>query len=117
MKKSDPLWIACDKLCGEATRLRDNGICRICGKPGSDPHHIIPRAYAGTTFMLENRLWVCRKCHSNEVGLQDRCVAVIGLPEFYILYEIAQSVTQLRKSDLLAIREKLTALKTAFLTT
>ena len=42
-------------------KARDGGKCRVCGKRGTDPHHIIRRGVGPDT--TDNVLWVCRQCH------------------------------------------------------
>ncbi|MBS3742487.1 MAG: hypothetical protein KGY74_10235 [Candidatus Cloacimonetes bacterium] len=37
--------------------------CRICGRPGHDPHHIATRHHEFFKLIVENGIWVCRKCH------------------------------------------------------
>ena len=106
MKKSSSIWQICDRLCSDIVRARD-GKCRFCGNPGSGSHHIIGRGYDGTMFLPENRLWLCQPCHQNELGLQERCIEIIGQSEFDRLWGIANKVTQLHRADLVLIREKL----------
>ena len=106
MKRSDPLWRKCDALCSQVVSLRDGGKCRSCGQPGQESHHIWPRTYAGTMFLVENRLFVCRKCH-NRPDLSEICIIIIGQDEFDRLHLIAETVTHLYESDLIVIRDQL----------
>lgn len=43
-------------------RKRDGGKCRCCGKPGTDPHHIVYRSHGGKD-VESNLAWSCRACH------------------------------------------------------
>ena len=108
MKKSSSLWKQTDKLCGEVTRLRDRGKCRLCGSLGTDSHHIVPRSYTSTTFLPANRLWLCRTCHNHDdIELQTKCIQEIGEKEYQRLWLIARFVTQFRHADLISIRDTL----------
>lgn len=46
----------------KSVRLRDQGKCRVCGKPGTDPHHIVYRSHGGRD-VESNLVWSCRPCH------------------------------------------------------
>lgn len=43
---------------------RDNSLCRVCGKPSSDIHHIVYRSHGGTND-IRNLIALCRGCHDN----------------------------------------------------
>jgi hypothetical protein len=108
MQKNDPLWIACDKLWSDCVRLKANGLCQFCKKrPGTGAHHIIPRGYTATAFLVENGVWLCAVCHNDDIELDSRGLFLIGGQEYTRLWEIANKVTQLRYADLVLIRERL----------
>lgn len=44
-------------------RRRDHHRCRICGKPGRDVHHIVPKSLGGR-FELSNLVTLDRACHA-----------------------------------------------------
>ena len=106
MKKSDPLWRKCDALCSQIVKLRDGGKCRFCGQPGIESHHIVGRTYQGTTFLPENRLFLCRQCHKRS-DLRTKCISIIGMKEYNSLRRTAERVTYLYESDLIVIRDGL----------
>jgi hypothetical protein len=106
MKKTSSLPRKCDQLCAQVVKLRDKGKCRICGNSGQDSHHIIPRGYAGTMYLVENRLLVCRKCHELP-DLKAKCIGIIGQNEYDRLRNIAEWITHLYESDLIIIRDEL----------
>jgi len=41
---------------------RDNGLCQICAKKGSEVHHIIFRSHGGTNAP-NNLILLCYECH------------------------------------------------------
>jgi len=41
---------------------RDNNICRKCGKPAKNCHHVIPRNKSHSDD-VENLITLCQKCH------------------------------------------------------
>jgi 5-methylcytosine-specific restriction endonuclease McrA len=43
-------------------RRRDGGKCRVCGKPGSQAHHIVYRSHGGKDEP-RNLIWTCLNCH------------------------------------------------------
>ena len=107
MKKSSSLWRKCDALCSQVVRIRD-GKCRICQNAGSESHHIVGRTYQGTTFLSENRLFLCRRCH-NRSDLRTKCIEIIGMKEYNRLRRTAERITYLYESDLIVIWENLEA--------
>jgi 5-methylcytosine-specific restriction endonuclease McrA len=48
-------------------KARDKGKCRLCGKSGTDCHHIEFRSRGGKD-VPENLILVCRTCHSDIHG-------------------------------------------------
>jgi 5-methylcytosine-specific restriction endonuclease McrA len=51
----------------DLVRVRD-GCCGLCGQPGSDTHHRLPRGHGGalrdpTRFAVSRLVWLCRECH------------------------------------------------------
>ena len=51
-----------------AVVARDNGICRVCGKPGADTaHHLIEKRHGGTDD-ADNLSAVHRGCHNKIHG-------------------------------------------------
>ena len=109
MKKSDPLWIKTDKLWSQCVKSKAGGMCQFCGKrPGTSAHHVIPRSFLGTAFLVKNGLWGCSVCHNHDDPmLQQRCIEMIGESEFRRLWHIASEITRLRYADLVLIRERL----------
>lgn len=53
----------CDELCRQIVRLRDKGICRNCGKEGTDTAHIHGRANKSTRWYTVNLIYLCNPCH------------------------------------------------------
>lgn len=45
----------------EEVIAREKGLCRICGKPGSDVDHI-----EGSSSSLDNLQYLCRDCHNKK---------------------------------------------------
>jgi hypothetical protein len=56
IKKLDGIW-------SDKVRSRDNFACQKCGEYGDSPHHIFPRRYIGTRFILANGITFCYRCH------------------------------------------------------
>ena len=60
-------------LTRDAATARDlvqerDGCCILCGKPGVDAHHRLPRGGGGASrdlsrFALSRLVWLCRECH------------------------------------------------------
>jgi 5-methylcytosine-specific restriction endonuclease McrA len=40
------------------------GRCFLCGRQGSDVHELEPKSRGGDWARIENRVVVCRECHS-----------------------------------------------------
>ncbi len=111
MKKGSASWKDCNKLWSDCVRQKAKGICQFCKKrPGTGAHHVIPRGYAATAHLADNGIWACDAyechCHDN-VGLNAKCIAIIGQTEYDRLWEIARKPTLLRKADLKEIEERL----------
>ena len=56
----------CDKLWGQAVRLRDKGVCQYeyCGKPANNPHHIFTKGgHPVTRHDLDNGITLCAGHH------------------------------------------------------
>lgn len=51
--------------------FRDEGICQICGKSGSEPHHIKYRSKGGK-HCANNLASTCQKCHSKIHNKEDK---------------------------------------------
>ena len=43
--------------------IRQAGVCEICGRPGHDPHHLIPRSAIGFWHDPRNGVCLCARCH------------------------------------------------------
>ena len=66
--------------------MRDNYLCRVCGQPATEIHHVIhlqPDNINDTSIALgeDNLLSVCRDCHFN-IHRQDR--GIIHVEEEYM---------------------------------
>ncbi|MCI5836251.1 MAG: HNH endonuclease [Veillonellaceae bacterium] len=46
---------------------RDEGLCVMCGRPGTDSHHIVFRSQGGKDE-LTNLATLCRYCHEQAHG-------------------------------------------------
>lgn len=53
-----------DNLWAEAIHLRDK-VCRVCGNPKGQAHHIFTRKHFNTRWNLENGILLCFDCHKN----------------------------------------------------
>lgn len=44
---------------------RDRGVCVLCGRPGSQVHHIVPRGWGKRAWLwdMRNLACVCPRCH------------------------------------------------------
>ena len=51
--------------------FRDNGVCQICGKSASEPHHVIYRSHGGK-HCANNIASICNKCHYKIHNKQDK---------------------------------------------
>jgi 5-methylcytosine-specific restriction endonuclease McrA len=54
-----------ERRCRNLTRIRDNGLCRVCGDYGVHLHHIVPRSRCTNAqrWSPRNVLWLCVTCH------------------------------------------------------
>ena len=59
----------------DAVIARDNGKCRICGKPGSDVDHI-----KGNSSQLDNLQFLCRDCHNEKTQAGFRKISAATHP-------------------------------------
>jgi 5-methylcytosine-specific restriction endonuclease McrA len=50
-----------DELC-EYVKERDNGMCQLCGRMGSEIHHVLFRSLGGTN-KANNLILLCVRCH------------------------------------------------------
>jgi hypothetical protein len=48
--------------------VRDNGLCQLCGKIGSDCHHVIFKSQLGDN-KANNLIVLCKKCHTGYGGI------------------------------------------------
>ena len=48
---------------------RDNGLCQICGKAGTEIHHIIFKSHGGNNF-ANNLILLCYYCHHVNIHLK-----------------------------------------------
>ena len=55
-KKADKLW-------STYIRMRDKDTCRICKKPGRNPHHIFTRSIKHLRHNPDNGICLCAYCH------------------------------------------------------
>lgn len=53
-----------DELVRKLVKIRDKGLCRICGFIGTDVHHIISRRHLAIRWNIYNLVLLCRPCHS-----------------------------------------------------
>jgi len=42
---------------------RDSGLCRLCGRAGSESHHIFSRLHRSIRHDPENGIFLCKACH------------------------------------------------------
>ena len=52
-----------------ATLNRDKRTCQICGKPGNDVHHVVPKRKfndKNESNGLDNLITLCKRCHRIE---------------------------------------------------
>ena len=47
---------------------RDNNLCQLCGKGGTEIHHIEARGHGGKNF-ARNLILLCRICHTGHGGI------------------------------------------------
>lgn len=52
-----------DRLWSERIRERNNGKCEVCGRPATNPHHIIGRKNLALRHDLRNGCLLCYQCH------------------------------------------------------
>lgn len=57
-REKDRQWTQAKRF----VRARDGGRCRVCGKPGSQAHHIVYRSHGGKDEP-RNLVWTCLDCH------------------------------------------------------
>ena len=103
--KKRPSDSSLDKLFRLAARMNYHGRCGLCGKPGYQVHHIVPRRRVLTRWLLTNGILLCVNCHpwahTNEgrqavlraVG-DDECTALFRLEaQTYKQFLMAQGIT------------------------
>lgn len=59
-----------DQTLSKYVRLRDNGICITCRRPGNQAGHFISRRYNATRYNEENVNCQCMQCNVMEHGAQ-----------------------------------------------
>lgn len=82
-----------DGVWGEAVRLLWNGLCGVCGKGGSQPHHFFGKAaHPSVRFEPDNGIWMCFYCHIRRIHTRgetevarDALIAKVGQGRFDIL--------------------------------
>lgn len=52
-----------DQKTSKAVAKKYHYMCVWCGNHGTDHAHIISRRFKNTRWVVENGLWMCRKCH------------------------------------------------------
>ena len=63
-QKKRKLELVCEKLWREAVKKRADGKCELCGKQGTDAHHMVSRrASTYLKFRPENGMFLCKGCH------------------------------------------------------
>jgi len=58
-----PIEKRLDKLASQLCRLKYSGSCYLCGRPGSDTHHIVSRNHKRQRWNPDNLVFLCRPCH------------------------------------------------------
>lgn len=53
----------CDVLWAKAVKLRAEGLCEFCAKPGADSHHMVGRTAVYLRHALPNGVFLCKGCH------------------------------------------------------
>ena len=101
MTKRQKLIKDCDILFSEIVKLNYKGRCGLCGGVGQDPHHIA-RKKGMMRWMIENGIWLCRKCHDHdrEHQMNIKIEEKIGLGMFVHLYNLAFLVKQYKEWEL-----------------
>ena len=63
----------------ELVAERDSGLCRVCGQPAADVHHIVFRSHGGKDSE-QNLICLCRKhheqAHNDEPVWRDKLLAM-----------------------------------------
>jgi len=52
-----------DRLWSQAIKVDWNYRCAVCGKTGTDAHHLIPRQFQATRYDLRNGVLLCNRDH------------------------------------------------------
>lgn len=58
-----PVEIECDKLWSRLIKKIWLRRCALCGKVGTDPHHMIKRRFKAFRYAIMNGILLCRFCH------------------------------------------------------
>jgi 5-methylcytosine-specific restriction enzyme A len=59
-----PIW----KTLRSETKARANGLCEICGAPGTEVDHRVALALGGRFEDPNNLQLLCRRCHARKTG-------------------------------------------------
>lgn len=86
----------CDRLW--QIKVTASGICSICGKHGTEGHHILKRRYLSVRWLPDNGRCLCRECHvwaeNNPQAYEDLIVEEIGVEAYQALREKARMVVK-----------------------
>lgn len=44
---------------------RDEGLCRVCHRPGTQIHHVVPKSSSKGRGVFSNGMTVCNRCHQD----------------------------------------------------
>jgi len=109
-KENDALWSA-------IVRRNWDGLCAVCGRPGSQSHHFFgKKSCSALRWVPENGLYMCFHDHIGLIHQQgqteparDALIKKIGFEKFQKLKENAHAVKKITIDMLLEVREWLKA--------
>lgn len=93
---------------------RDDHMCRAieedgsrCQAPGTEPHHIMRRAYHSTKWLPSNGLSLCSRHHRFDLlRLKEMCIRTIGLLQWERLRSVALNGKVPSDDELMMIKKR-----------
>jgi 5-methylcytosine-specific restriction endonuclease McrA len=83
----------------EAVFARDNNVCRKCGQPASDPHHIIDRSeIVNGGYVVQNGISLCADCHLKAEAQHSTGTPILGYSRADLFEIIGSSEEQARRA-------------------
>ena len=86
-----------EDICSQLCSINATGMCEICGKVGTQAHHVFSKkSFPSLRYNLDNLIWLCFFCHIRRTHQQgqyelvrDAMIKRLGVEGFDSLKELA----------------------------